>query len=149
MYTNLGPNWASALVAFIALAFTPCPFFLYIYGRKLRRLTQAGRDADDLGFMIVKMMAAQAAATAGGAGAGGGTAGGELTRAKTLEEVERGDDTAGELALARSISQDHMDEETAMEAMVELVRTETRQSLARQASRKTVSEERVAEKSHH
>lgn len=35
------------------------------FGPKIRRMTKAGRDADDLGHMLVKMMAAQRAQAAG------------------------------------------------------------------------------------
>ncbi|CRG88786.1 putative transporter mfs2 [Talaromyces islandicus] len=36
MYDGMGINWASTLVAFLALAMTPQPFLFYKYGKKLR-----------------------------------------------------------------------------------------------------------------
>ncbi|KAF8836697.1 hypothetical protein BDN67DRAFT_1014481 [Paxillus ammoniavirescens] len=36
MYVKLGPQWASALVGFVALAMTPIPFVLAKYGPMLR-----------------------------------------------------------------------------------------------------------------
>jgi hypothetical protein len=74
MYRAMGANWAGTFVAFLAVIFVPCPILLYIYGKKIRRMTKPGRDADDLGHMLAKMMAAQAAAAAGAA-AGAGAAG--------------------------------------------------------------------------
>lgn len=116
MYTNLGPQWAGTLVAFLALAFAPAPILLYMYGRKLRRMTKIGREADDLGVMIVKMMQAQQAADQHAA----------------HPEVHRSPDEDEEEAIARSIAD--MDEETALDTMVELVRTETRKTQASQRS---------------
>lgn len=64
MYNNLGPHWAGTLVACLAVIFVPVPLLLHRYGAKIRRMTKPGRDADDLGHMMVKMMAAQKAASA-------------------------------------------------------------------------------------
>lgn len=47
MYDALGINWASCVVAFIALVFTPVPVLLFVYGRRIRRLTKHGRMSDD------------------------------------------------------------------------------------------------------
>lgn len=79
MYNSLGPHWAGTLVACLAVIFVPVPFLLHRFGSKIRRMTKPGRDADDLGHMMVKMMAAQraqAAAAAGGAAPGATGAGG-------------------------------------------------------------------------
>ncbi|KAJ4353373.1 GTPase-activating protein [Didymosphaeria variabile] len=37
MYTRLGVNWASSLLAFLGVAFIPIPFILYRYGERLRQ----------------------------------------------------------------------------------------------------------------
>ncbi|GMK57439.1 hypothetical protein CspeluHIS016_0402730 [Cutaneotrichosporon spelunceum] len=71
MYETLGPNWAGTLVACLSLVFIPCPIILYYYGKRIRRMTQPGRDADDLGQMMARMMMGGGAA---GAGAGAGAA---------------------------------------------------------------------------
>ena len=36
MYHNLGVDWATSVLAFIALAFLPCPLLFFIYGKKIR-----------------------------------------------------------------------------------------------------------------
>ena len=36
MYHNLGVNWATSLLGFLAVAFVPCPVLFYIYGKKIR-----------------------------------------------------------------------------------------------------------------
>ncbi|KAK8211069.1 MFS transporter [Phyllosticta capitalensis] len=36
MYNNLGYQWASSVLAFLALAMAPFPYFFYRYGKKLR-----------------------------------------------------------------------------------------------------------------
>jgi len=36
MYRNLGPNWASSIPAFLALACVPFPFLFYKYGAAIR-----------------------------------------------------------------------------------------------------------------
>jgi DHA1 family multidrug resistance protein-like MFS transporter len=47
MYNALGINWASCLAGFIGLLFTPVPFLLLIYGRRIRRMTKHGRHSED------------------------------------------------------------------------------------------------------
>jgi len=37
MYQTLGLGWGNSLLAFIALAFTPLPFFLLKYGERIRK----------------------------------------------------------------------------------------------------------------
>lgn len=67
MYTAMGPNWAGTFVALLACVFIPCPILMYIYGRRIRRWTKPGRDADDLGRMIAqKHQAERARAEASG-----------------------------------------------------------------------------------
>lgn len=80
IYARLGVNWAGTLVAALALVFSPCPLFvnspslivsnrcplmtsslLYLYGRRIRRTTKYGREADDLAS---RMAAARSEATA-------------------------------------------------------------------------------------
>ncbi|ORY27999.1 major facilitator superfamily domain-containing protein [Naematelia encephala] len=36
MYSSLGNQWATTLLAFLGVAMTPVPFFFYIYGRRIR-----------------------------------------------------------------------------------------------------------------
>lgn len=36
MYHKLGVDWATSLLAFLALAFLPCPLLFFIYGKKIR-----------------------------------------------------------------------------------------------------------------
>lgn len=48
MYDALGINWGGTLVAGLTLVFVPVPFLLVLYGRRIRRLTKHGREADDL-----------------------------------------------------------------------------------------------------
>lgn len=36
MYHNLGVDWATSLLGFIAVAFLPCPLLFFIYGEKIR-----------------------------------------------------------------------------------------------------------------
>lgn len=62
MYDAMGPNWAGTFEALLALIFVPVPILLLKYGRRIRRMTKAGRDADDLGIQITMMMRAQAQA---------------------------------------------------------------------------------------
>jgi hypothetical protein len=95
--------------------FAPAPILLYIYGRKLRRLTQTGREADDLGHMIVRMKMAQMAAAA---------------QQQEKKEGPKSIDEQEEEEVARSIV--GMDEELALDTMVELVRTETRRTIERE-----------------
>ncbi|QKX60075.1 uncharacterized protein TRUGW13939_07217 [Talaromyces rugulosus] len=45
MYDSLGINWASTLVAFLALAMTPQPFLFYKYGKKIRLRSKFSRHA--------------------------------------------------------------------------------------------------------
>jgi hypothetical protein len=90
MYTNLGVNWASTLVAFIALLFTPAPFLLSFYGRKLRLMTGPGREADAIGLKIAAMAAAKRAEEAQHLGAEVAEAGalGAAAVEGELEEAE-------------------------------------------------------------
>lgn len=61
IYNAMGPHWAGTFEALLAVVFVPVPILLLIYGRRVRRMTKAGRDADDLGIQITKMMQAAAA----------------------------------------------------------------------------------------
>jgi MFS family permease len=61
MYDALGINWASTLVAFLSLIFVPVPLILMKYGRRIRRMTQRGRDSDDHMEEIVRSTAAKRA----------------------------------------------------------------------------------------
>ena len=36
MYHNLGVDWATSLLGFLAIAFLPCPVLFFIYGKKVR-----------------------------------------------------------------------------------------------------------------
>lgn len=36
MFKNLGLGWGNSLLAFVALAFVPVPWFFYRYGERLR-----------------------------------------------------------------------------------------------------------------
>lgn len=36
MYTKLGYQWATTLLAFLALVMAPFPYLFFIYGKKLR-----------------------------------------------------------------------------------------------------------------
>jgi hypothetical protein len=58
------------------VALTPADrSILYYYGQRIRRMTKPGREADDLGHMMAKMMMAQMAGAAAGAGAGAAAGG--------------------------------------------------------------------------
>lgn len=37
MYDALGIGWGTSALAFIALAFMPCPMLFYVYGERIRR----------------------------------------------------------------------------------------------------------------
>ncbi|KLT44968.1 MFS general substrate transporter [Cutaneotrichosporon oleaginosum] len=88
IYDALGPNWAGTLVAFLSLAFIPCPIIFYYFGQRIRRMTKPGREADDLGHMMAKMMMAQMAGAAGGAVAGAAVgAASAATHAEKTEEL--------------------------------------------------------------
>jgi len=54
MYQNLGINWASTLVAFLALMCAPMPVVFYIWGQKVRRMSKFAREADDMGQQLRK-----------------------------------------------------------------------------------------------
>ncbi|KAK5118444.1 hypothetical protein LTR62_002958 [Meristemomyces frigidus] len=45
MYHNLGPAWASAIPAFLALAFAPLPFLLLKFGSTLRARSRFANEA--------------------------------------------------------------------------------------------------------
>ena len=36
MYHNLGEDWATSLLGFLAVAFLPCPVLFFLYGKKVR-----------------------------------------------------------------------------------------------------------------
>ncbi|WWC95614.1 hypothetical protein V866_002479 [Kwoniella sp. B9012] len=63
IYNSLGIRWAGSLMGFLGLAFLPAPFIFYFYGSRIRRMSKAAREADDLGQMMAKkkleMMALQ------------------------------------------------------------------------------------------
>lgn len=59
MYEALGINWGGTLVAALTLVFVPVPFLLVLYGRRIRRLTKHGREADDLWAEREAKMAAE------------------------------------------------------------------------------------------
>lgn len=40
MYHNLGVNWATSLLGFLAVAFLPVPVLFYIYGARIRKLSK-------------------------------------------------------------------------------------------------------------
>lgn len=46
MYHNLGPQWATTILAFIALAMFPMPFILVKYGKKLRGMSKFAQTMD-------------------------------------------------------------------------------------------------------
>ncbi|WWC92617.1 uncharacterized protein L201_007576 [Kwoniella dendrophila CBS 6074] len=54
IYNKLGIRWAGSLMAFLGLLFVPAPFIFYYYGSKLRRMSKAAREADDLGQMMAR-----------------------------------------------------------------------------------------------
>lgn len=35
-YHQLGMDWATSLLVFIAVAFLPCPLLFFVYGKKIR-----------------------------------------------------------------------------------------------------------------
>jgi DHA1 family multidrug resistance protein-like MFS transporter len=43
MYKNLGVNWTSSTLAFLGIAFIPIPYVLYIYGKRLRKMSKHAR----------------------------------------------------------------------------------------------------------
>lgn len=47
MYSALGPRWAGVLIAGLGFVFIPVPMVLIRYGRRIRRMTKYGREADD------------------------------------------------------------------------------------------------------
>ncbi|WWC90732.1 uncharacterized protein L201_005669 [Kwoniella dendrophila CBS 6074] len=54
IYNKLGIRWAGTLFACLAVLFIPAPFIFYKYGSKIRRLSKAAREADDLGQSMAK-----------------------------------------------------------------------------------------------
>jgi MFS transporter, DHA1 family, multidrug resistance protein len=40
MYENLGVNWATSVLGFIAVALMPVPILFYIFGARIRRLSR-------------------------------------------------------------------------------------------------------------
>lgn len=40
MYHNLGINWATSLLGFLAVALLPVPFLFYRYGARIRKLSK-------------------------------------------------------------------------------------------------------------
>lgn len=48
MYARLGINWASTLVAFLALACTPMPFLFYRYGPAIRARCRYASEAAEV-----------------------------------------------------------------------------------------------------
>ncbi|KDQ54290.1 hypothetical protein JAAARDRAFT_182267 [Jaapia argillacea MUCL 33604] len=62
MYANLGTQWASCLVAFLALACVPLPFLFFHYGARIRKLSK--HAPEDLHTLMLKRRAAEAALAA-------------------------------------------------------------------------------------
>lgn len=52
MYESLGINWASTLVAFLALACAPLPFLFFRYGEKIRLRSKYAKEAAKIAAMI-------------------------------------------------------------------------------------------------
>jgi hypothetical protein len=52
MYTTLGVNWASTLVAFLALACAPLPFLFYRYGERIRLQCKYAKEAAQIASMM-------------------------------------------------------------------------------------------------
>jgi hypothetical protein len=52
MYQNLGINWASTLVAFLALACTPMPFLFYKFGGRIRANCKYAAEAAGFAQMM-------------------------------------------------------------------------------------------------
>lgn len=106
---------------------------LYYYGQRIRRMTKPGREADDLGHMLAKMMAAQmaGAAAAGGAGAAAGATGpGEAgagpagqTKAREAQQEEKNDKEV--MAEYGTTQKRADDEEAVLESQPTLYRTTT------------------------
>jgi multidrug resistance protein len=48
MYQNLGPNWASSVPAFLALACIPFPFLFYKYGAPIRKRCKFAAEAAEI-----------------------------------------------------------------------------------------------------
>jgi DHA1 family multidrug resistance protein-like MFS transporter len=48
MFKNLGVNWASYLLGFIAVALIPIPVVFYVFGRKLREMSRYNPDKKPL-----------------------------------------------------------------------------------------------------
>lgn len=87
MYTAMGPNWAGTFVALLACVFIPCPILMTIYGRKIRRWTKAGREADDLGHMIAQKHQQERARALAAESAGGEEAG-QVAEGKAEDTAE-------------------------------------------------------------
>ncbi|KDQ54292.1 hypothetical protein JAAARDRAFT_38450 [Jaapia argillacea MUCL 33604] len=62
MYQTLGTQWASTLVAFLALICVPLPFLFFRYGAKIRKLSK--HAPEDLHTIMRKRQAEQAALSA-------------------------------------------------------------------------------------
>ena len=43
MYTNLGFQWASSLLAFLTLAMVPFPYLFFKYGKRIRAKSRYAR----------------------------------------------------------------------------------------------------------
>jgi hypothetical protein len=52
MYQTLGVNWASTLVAFLALACAPLPFLFYKYGERIRLRSKYAKEAAKIAGMM-------------------------------------------------------------------------------------------------
>lgn len=52
MYEKLGINWASTLVAFLALACAPLPFLFFRYGENIRLRSKYAKEAAKIAAMI-------------------------------------------------------------------------------------------------
>lgn len=132
IYDAMGPHWAGTFEALLAVVFVPVPILLYRYGRRVRRMNKAGRDADDLGIQITKMMQAQAAARTAAATT-------ELERQESRrkeEEIMRTSMVAGDVTSAGDFARD---EEAIIESAVPSLRAESR------ASSHTAQEEKKPE----
>ncbi|GMK59011.1 hypothetical protein CspeluHIS016_0700260 [Cutaneotrichosporon spelunceum] len=90
MYDALGVNWASTLVAFLCLVFVPVPLVLMKYGRRIRRMTQRGRESDDRMEDIVRNTASAGAGASDDPDLGEEKEKGELEAAECADRMGYG-----------------------------------------------------------
>jgi hypothetical protein len=60
MFQKLGVNWASSLVAFLALACAPLPYLFYRYGERIRLRCKYAKEAAQIAQMLKESAEKQA-----------------------------------------------------------------------------------------